>query len=80
MDDKDILARVGELVSEERALRERSIGSGLREDERIRLTDVEARLDQCWDLLRQRRARLEFGEDPAGATERPAWEVEGYES
>ncbi|MDT0345888.1 DUF2630 family protein [Streptomyces litchfieldiae] len=80
MDDKDILARVGELVTEERALRERAVGHGLQEDERTRLADVEARLDQCWDLLRQRRARSEFGENPDGATLRPAWEVEGYES
>ncbi|TDC73788.1 DUF2630 family protein [Streptomyces hainanensis] len=80
MDDKDILARVGELVAEERALRERSVGRGLQEGDQLRLSDVEARLDQCWDLLRQRRARLEFGEDPGGATVRPAWEVEGYES
>ncbi|GAB2912927.1 DUF2630 family protein [Streptomyces mayteni] len=80
MDDKDILARVGELVAEERALRESSVGHGLQEGDQLRLSDVEARLDQCWDLLRQRRARLEFGEDPSGATMRPAWEVEGYES
>jgi hypothetical protein len=39
---------------------------------------VEDSLDQCWDLLRQRRARREFGEDPGGSTARPATEVEGY--
>jgi hypothetical protein len=39
---------------------------------------VEESLDQCWDLLRQRRARREFGEDPSGTNARPAPEVEGY--
>ncbi|UED87256.1 DUF2630 family protein [Streptomyces profundus] len=80
MDDQDILARVDELVSEERALREHGTGRGLGEDERLRLSDLEVRLDQCWDLLRQRRARAEFGDDPDGAAQRPAREVEGYQS
>ncbi|MGK5531868.1 DUF2630 family protein [Streptomyces sp. URMC 129] len=80
MDDKDILSRVGELVTEERALRERSVGQGLKDDERARLRDVEVSLDQCWDLLRQRRARSEFGGNPDEATLRPAREVEEYES
>ncbi|MDT0442436.1 MULTISPECIES: DUF2630 family protein [unclassified Streptomyces] len=80
MDDKDILARVGELVAEERALRERAVGHGLQEAEEVRLGDVEVGLDQCWDLLRQRRARSEFGDDPDAAALRPAPEVEGYES
>jgi hypothetical protein len=40
---------------------------------------VEEALDQCWDLLRQRRARREFGENPEGAQARPAGEVEGYQ-
>ncbi|SOD63274.1 Protein of unknown function [Streptomyces zhaozhouensis] len=80
MDDKDILARVDELVAEERALRDRSTGRGLGTEERVRLDDLEVRLDQCWDLLRQRRARDEFGTDPNTATTRPAREVEGYES
>ncbi|MDT0309944.1 DUF2630 family protein [Streptomyces sp. DSM 44917] len=80
MNEKDILGQVDKLVAEERTLRERSVGTGLREDEQIRLTDVEARLDQCWDLLRQRRAREEFGANPDEATMRPAREVESYES
>ncbi|WP_326595593.1 DUF2630 family protein [Streptomyces sp. NBC_01803] len=79
MDDKDILARVDTLVTEERALRERSVGQGLKEEERTRLIEVEVSLDQCWDLLRQRRARSEFGGNPDEATLRPAPEVEGYE-
>ncbi|ARQ67836.1 DUF2630 family protein [Streptomyces marincola] len=80
MSEKDILDRVGELVAEERALRERAVGRGLQEAEEERLGDVEVRLDQCWDLLRQRRARTEFGRDPDEAVLRPGPEVEGYES
>ncbi|MFI7275380.1 DUF2630 family protein [Streptomyces sp. NPDC049879] len=80
MDDKDIFARVGELVAEERALRERSVGQGLAEDDRARLAAVEVGLDRCWDLLRQRRARGEFGENPDRAAMRSAREVEEYES
>ncbi|MFE7352885.1 DUF2630 family protein [Streptomyces sp. NPDC057543] len=86
MDDRerdiehDIIDNIGELIAEERDLRNRSTGeSGLTEDERSRLRTVEVRLDQCWDLLRQRRALREFGEDPSAATVRPADEVEGYQ-
>ncbi|MDQ0795343.1 hypothetical protein QFZ58_003831 [Streptomyces sp. B1I3] len=53
---------------------------GLSPEERARLREVEVRLDQCWDLLRQRRALSEYGEDPSAARVRPADEVEGYES
>ncbi|RBM16157.1 DUF2630 family protein [Streptomyces sp. PT12] len=80
MEDKDILVHVGQLVDEERVLRARAAGRGLRDDEQARLDGVEARLDQCWDLLRRRRVREGAGEDPDGTTVRPAWEVEGYES
>jgi hypothetical protein len=80
-DDKGIFHTIDELVSEEHALRERSTGNhGLATEERARLRAVEVELDQCWDLLRQRRAKTEFGEDPAQAKVRPANEVEGYQS
>ncbi len=74
----DILGRVDELVAEEHALRSRSTGQGLSQDDRNRLRLVEEQLDQCWDLLRQRRARTEAGEDPNEAQVRPRSEVEGY--
>ncbi|MFE5238842.1 MULTISPECIES: DUF2630 family protein [unclassified Streptomyces] len=81
MADQDIFERIDELVSEERALRARSTAAlGLSADERSRLREVEVRLDQCWDLLRQRRALGEYGEDPSAAEVRPADEVEGYQS
>ncbi|MFD6422045.1 DUF2630 family protein [Streptomyces sp. NPDC060198] len=81
MPDNDILANIDELVAEERSLRDRSSGAlGLTAEEKIRLRTVEVQLDQCWDLLRQRRALSEYGEDPSKARVRPADEVEGYQS
>ncbi|MER8232318.1 DUF2630 family protein [Streptomyces sp. NPDC101490] len=76
MDNEEILDDIGSLVEEERSLRARS--GGLLPEERARLTELEVRLDQCWDLLRQRRAKSEFGEDPDTAAVRPATEVESY--
>ncbi|MEU2116755.1 DUF2630 family protein [Streptomyces sp. NPDC058700] len=76
MDNEEILDDIGALVEEERALRQRT--GGLLPEERTRLAEVEVRLDQCWDLLRQRRAKEEFGEDPDTAALRPAAEVESY--
>ncbi|WP_030694082.1 DUF2630 family protein [Streptomyces globisporus] len=76
MDNDEILDDIGALVEEERALRQRT--GGLLPEERSRLAELEVRLDQCWDLLRQRRAKAEFGEDPDTAALRPAAEVESY--
>ena len=78
MDDTTVLARIHELVDEEKNLRAAHRGKGLVGDDRRRLDSIERQLDQCWDLLRQRRAREEFGEDPNAAQERPTSEVEGY--
>ncbi|WP_327116967.1 DUF2630 family protein [Streptomyces sp. NBC_01341] len=80
MADQDIFDNIDGLISEERALRTRSTADlGLSAEERSRLREVEVQLDQCWDLLRQRRALSEFGEDPSQARVRPADEVEGYQ-
>ena len=79
MDDRDILHRITGLVDEEHELRERHVGVGLHDHDRARLAELERQLDQCWDLLRQRRARREFGEDPDSASLRDADTVEGYE-
>jgi hypothetical protein len=76
VDEPQILARVHELVAEEHRLREG--GGGLSPEDRERLQQVERDLDQCWDVLRQRRARREFGENPDDATVRPSGQVEGY--
>ncbi|MFD3523110.1 DUF2630 family protein [Streptomyces sp. NPDC058653] len=75
----DILRTIDTLVAEERHLREQSPGKGLAPDERARLQVLEERLDQCWDLLRRRRAGADAGEDPQQVEPRPVSEVESYE-
>ena len=80
MDDKEIMGRISELIQTEHELREQLASGQLSsEHERERLRSAEEALDQCWDLLRQRRARREFGENPDTATARPVAEVEGYQ-
>ena len=78
MDDAQILEQIHRLVEEEKALRATHSGSGLHGDDRARLQQIEEHLDQTWDLLRQRRARDEFGADPGEAKERETRQVEGY--
>jgi hypothetical protein len=79
MDDKEILAHIGDLIQTEHKLREQHAAGQLTSaQERDQLRSAEEALDQCWDLLRQRRARREFGENPNDAASRPANEVEGY--
>ena len=77
--DEDILAQVNQLVAEEKDLRAKLQHHEIDEsEEHQRLRAVEIQLDQCWDLLRQRRALRETGGDPTAAQVRPADEVEGY--
>jgi hypothetical protein len=76
MDDKTILQHIHELVEEEKRLRTANHGVG--GEDRQRLQHLEEQLDQAWDLLRQRRAREETGDDPDSAQERSVNEVEGY--
>jgi hypothetical protein len=78
-DDIDIQARIKGLIEEEHGLRSQ-LGAGeiSVEEENQRLRTIEVELDQCWDLLRQRRARREFGEDPGAAQVRDAKVVESY--
>ena len=77
--DNAALSRINELVAEEKALREQLQHGEISEsDENKRLRQLEIELDQCWDLLRQRRALRETGGDPRDAAVRPANEVEGY--
>jgi hypothetical protein len=79
MNDKEILGHINELIAAEHELRAKVAAGELSSDaEREQLRSVEESLDQCWDLLRQRRARREFGEDPEQAHSRPAPEVESY--
>ncbi|KWX67047.1 DUF2630 family protein [Mycobacterium sp. NAZ190054] len=77
--DRDILNLVNELVAEERELRDKLQHREIDEsEEHARLKAVEVQLDQCWDLLRQRRALRASGGDPDSAQVRPEGEVEGY--
>jgi hypothetical protein len=79
MDDKQILSHIDELIATEHDLRSKLAAGELSSDEEhARLRAAEEALDQCWDLLRQRRARRQYGEDPSAALSRPANEVEGY--
>jgi hypothetical protein len=74
--DQSVLSHIDELVKEEERLYAKN---GLTEEDQARLGEVKVALDQCWDLLRQRRALREFGEDPDKAKVRPAKIVENYE-
>ena len=80
MNDDTILQRVSALVDKEHALRSEPApnASGSQPATLEELRTVEVELDQCWDLLRQRRARREFGEDPDTAASRPESVVENY--
>jgi hypothetical protein len=80
MDDKEILAQIGDLIQAEHKLRQQlATGELSSAEERENLRSAEEALDQCWDLLRQRRARREFGENPDEAAPRPVGEVESYQ-
>ena len=79
MDETEILGNIGELIKTEHELRAKlAAGELSSSEEHAQLRATEEALDQCWDLLRQRRARREFGENPADAAPRPVSEVEGY--
>ncbi len=79
MDDKEIVGRISRLVDEEHHLEQTHVGKGLSPTETERLRDVEVQLDQCWDLLRQRRARREYGQNPDEAIVRDPSTVERYQ-
>lgn len=77
--DKDTLSQISELVAEEKVLRARlQHGEIGKAEEHARLRSLETQLDQCWDLLRQRRALRDTGGDPQQAAVRPGDQVEGY--
>ena len=79
MDDPQIHGTIEQLVGEEHELWERESAGTASEDDRRRLESVRVSLDQCWDLLRQRRARRDAGLDPEQAGLRGAEVVERYE-
>jgi hypothetical protein len=77
MNDERVLNKIEQLVEEEHALLELG-GESRAQDKHERLATIEVELDRCWDLLRQRRARREFGENPDEASARDEATVEGY--
>jgi hypothetical protein len=78
MNDRDIHGHIEELVAEEHRLLEALEAKSLGQQERKRLEEVQVQLDRYYDLLRQRRAREEFEQDPSTAALRPAETVERY--
>ncbi len=79
MNEPQIHSSIEQLVAEEHELWERESSGNATEDDRRRLKTVQVSLDQCWDLLRQRRARRDAGLDPDTAEERSPNVVEGYQ-
>jgi len=79
MEDQEVHGTIEQLVAEEHELWERESAGVATDDDRRRMQQVKVSLDQCWDLLRQRRARREFGEDPDTAEARSSQVVENYE-
>jgi len=75
MTDESLFRKIEGLVHEEQHLYGKS---KLADHDQVRLEDIKVELDQCWDLLRQREARREFGQDPNKAKVRPASVVERY--
>jgi hypothetical protein len=73
--DKTILDHINELVEEENRLR---ADTARPQQHAERIKHLEEQLDQCWDLLRQRRAKREFGDDPDSAKPRDIGTVERY--
>jgi uncharacterized protein DUF2630 len=79
MDDQQIHDTIERLVAEEHELWQREAAGNAAVDDRERLRELKVSLDQCWDLLRQRRALREFGQDPDVASPRSPEVVERYE-
>ena len=76
MNDNEVLSHIEQLVAEEHALFEK--GSSMTPEERTRMGEMQVQLDRYYDLLRQRRAKREFGENPDDATMRSPNTVESY--
>ena len=79
MDDRQIHESIEKLVAEEHELWERESAGNASEVDRERSRELKVSLDQCWDLLRQRRALREAGRDPDAADVRRPEVVEHYE-
>jgi hypothetical protein len=78
VDDRTVLQHIEQLVAREREIEESHLGRSPSDAQRKELKEVEVELDQCWDLLRQRRARRDAGQDPDVAAIRSKAIVENY--
>ena len=78
MEDQDILVWIRQLVDEEHELLKEEERGYASEAKRARRRRTEEYLDQCWDLLRQRRAKRQAGLDPKSASVREIEMVEHY--
>ena len=78
MDDQSVIDRINQLASEEHELFQKESRGEASVEDRERLKDLGVSLDQCWDLLHQRRARRAAGMDPEEASVRDERTVEGY--
>ncbi|MEV8181699.1 DUF2630 family protein [Specibacter sp. NPDC078692] len=78
MDNNQVHQKIAELVSAEQELRDSRVDQAKLPEHAEQLRAIEVQLDQCWDLLRQRQARIHAGANPDDAKVRPASEVEGY--
>ena len=79
MDDQRVFEQINKLTEEEKNLFKKEEREGANDTDRARLKELSETLDQCWDLLHQRRALRNVGVDPRSARVRPKDEVEGYE-
>ena len=73
--DQTVLSHIEHLVAEEKALYAKG---SISDKEKAKLDQINVELDRCWDLLRQRRAKREFGDDPDDAQARSVDTVERY--
>ena len=78
MDDDKVMERINEIAHQEHQLWEKEGRGEITDAERERLRELGVTLDQCWDLLHQRRARRAAGQDPDDTSVRDARTVEGY--
>ncbi|MBY6413136.1 DUF2630 family protein [Rhodococcus sp. BP-252] len=79
MSEHDIYSKIEQLVATEHKLRSQTEAGEIDpSDEKAQLASIERALDQCWDLLRQRRARLDAGQNPDDAQVNSVEQVEHY--
>ncbi|MDP9331015.1 MAG: DUF2630 family protein [Actinomycetota bacterium] len=78
MDDQEVIDQINQLAGEEHELFQKESRGEASEADQQRLKRLEVSLDQCWDLLHQRRARRAAGSNPDEATVRDEKTVEGY--